>query len=218
MGMVFSFGWFLVFGRLVFSKCKAADLKHGHKVGLSIWLAAKISRLSFQGGSFKGRDALKDALQFKNMLRLVPCGHVCQHCEFCEQEPCTPGVARSCPNGQASQRRQTVLAVRAGCRHGQTCIPKACTAPLVPKASLCPGRLGRAGMLAGRDGSIAVSGTEATKRRSWHEHPSSLLWESTYSIVMPLQLHRPGPDFHSEDEKKILIFKYRHHFHGHLTL
>lgn len=140
---------------LVSSECEAADLEHRHKAGLSIRLATKISRSSFQGGSFKSRDALEDALLFKKMPRLVPCGHICQHCAFKEQEPRTPGVAHWCPHRQAPQRG-----------HRRTYIPKVCTARLVQKRSLCPGWLGRAGMLASRGGSGAGIGTEATGRAS----------------------------------------------------
>lgn len=103
-------------------------------MGLSLWLAAKNSRLGFQGGSFKDRDALEDVLPLKSVL----C-HVSR-----EKELHSPGAAPSCLHEQGRQRGQN-----------QTCAPKAGSAQLLPSCVLCPEGFGRAGMLAGHSGSGA---------------------------------------------------------------
>lgn len=195
-------GCFLVFGCLVSSKCRAADLKHRHKVGLPISEVVLLKA-----------EILWETLYHLKM-HLVPCGHICQHSDFKEQE----GVAHphlhqhcsadmSCPlHRQAADIGKPVFPrrVQPGWHHG---------------VSLCPGWLGRARTLAGHDSFGAASALRVWEQPG--QGPGTTIARPPpcppQHRVASLQQHRPGPDFYSEGEK-ILIFKYHHHFHGHLTL
>ena len=81
---------------------------------------------------------------------------------------------------QASQRGHALPAVQAGCRHRQTCIPKACVAQPVPRG-VSLSRVAWTSRDAGRSRRVqcrlGTRGAEAARRASWHEHPSSLLRE-----------------------------------------
>lgn len=118
-------------------------------MGLPIWLAAKSSGLGFRGGSFKGGDALEDALPMKSVL--------------CH-------VGTSANTVSAERKCSTLLSPPAGMAawasrgHHHPCVSKACSAQLVPRYVLCPERFGRAGMLSGHTGSGAA------RRGSWHGH------------------------------------------------
>lgn len=87
-------GWFLIFGCLVSSKCRAADLKHRHKVGLPISEVVLLKA-----------EILWEMLYHLKM-RLVPCGHICQHSDFKEQE----GVAHPHLHQHCSAGRLQTLA------------------------------------------------------------------------------------------------------------
>lgn len=175
-------------------------------MGLSVWLAAKNSRLGFQGSSFKGGDALEDALPLKSVLCHVgtPANTVSAESPSCIPRGPRPPVSISKDGGVGRLW------------HHQTCAPEARSAQLVPRYVLCPEWFGRAGVLAGHSGSGASlaqpgegPGTNIILPTAGAAAASP---SSRGAASASLQQHRPG--LSSEDEKTSLFLNIAATFMG----